>query len=75
MISADSNQKKIKFEGYKALLERKVNEETAKTTGYLLQLPYSSSLLQIEYNGEITEADFLALAKQIPIRQVTEIAE
>lgn len=74
MYSNDSNQKKIKVQGYKAMLERKVNEETGKVTGYSLMLTYSNALLQLEYFGEITEDDFMVMANQVPIPEITKIA-
>jgi hypothetical protein len=74
MSSADSNQKKIKVEGYKAMLERNINEESGDVTGYSVMIPYSNSLLQLNYTGKISEEDFLAMIKQIPVAKVTEIA-
>jgi hypothetical protein len=74
MTSSDSNQKKIKVEGFKAMLEKKV-DESANVTGYSLMLPYGKSLLQLNYNGATTEEAFLAMVKQIPVTKVTEIAK
>lgn len=73
MYSSDSNQKKIKVEGFKAMLEKKVDENNA-VTGYSLMLPYSNSLLQLNYTGETTEEAFLAMVNQIPVTKVTEVA-
>ena len=73
MYGSDSNQKKIKVEGFKAMLEKKVDENNA-VTGYSLMLPYSNSLLQLNYTGETTEDAFLAMVNQIPVTKVTEIA-
>ena len=74
MYSSDSNQKKIKVEGFKAMLEKKVDENNA-VTGYSLMLPYSNSLLQVNYTGETTEEAFLAMVNQIPVKKVMEIAK
>jgi len=73
MISSDSNQKKIKVEGFKAMLEKKVDENN-NITGFSLMLPYSNALLQLNYNGTTTEEAFLSMLKQIPVTKITEIA-
>jgi len=68
-ISSDSNQKKIKVEGYKAILEKKVGENAA-TTGYNIMLPLNNTLLQVNYEGSISEQDFLTILQQIPVSKV-----
>ena len=74
MTGSDSNQKKIKVEGYKAMLEKIVDENNA-VAGYSLMLPYSNALLQLNYNGSTTEEAFMAMIKQIPIAKVAEISQ
>ena len=74
MTSSDSNQKKIKVEGFKAMLEKKV-DESGTVTGFSLMLPYSNSLLQLNYTGATTEEAFMAMVKQIPVTRITEIAK
>jgi len=74
MTGSDSNQKKIKVEGYKAMLEKKVDENNT-VTGYSLMLPYSNALLQLNYNGSTTEEAFMAMVKQIPVTKITEISQ
>jgi hypothetical protein len=70
MASADSNQKKIKVEGNRAMLERNVDEESGKTSGYSLMIPSGNSMLQLNYTGEISEENFLSMVKQIPVANV-----
>ncbi len=74
MTGSDSNQKKIKVEGYKAMLEKIVDENNA-VAGYSLMLPYSNALLQLNYNGSTTEEAFMAMVKQIPVTKITEISQ
>jgi len=62
-------------EGYKAMLERKVDDESDETTGYSLQLPYSNSLLQLNIEGKITEEDFMAMVDKIPVAEIIQIAQ
>jgi hypothetical protein len=74
MMSGDSNQKKVKVEGYKAMLEKNV-DDNSKTTGYSLMLPYSSALIQLNYAGDITEEDFMKMVNQIPVAKIIGIAQ
>lgn len=74
MGGADSNQKKIKVEGYKAMLEKNI-DENSNVTGYSLMLPYSNTLLQLNYTGSTTEEAFMAMVNQIPVAKVTSIAQ
>jgi len=74
MTGSDSNQKKIKVEGYKAMLEKKVDDK-ANITGFSLMLPYSNALIQLNYSGTTTEEAFMAMVKQIPVVKITEIAK
>jgi hypothetical protein len=74
MLGSDSNQKKIKVEGYKAILEKKV-DDSKNTTGYSLMLPYSDALIQLEYTGSITEDGFMKMVNQIPMTKIIGIAQ
>jgi hypothetical protein len=75
MAGADSNQKKIKVEGYRAMLERNVDEESGKTSGYSLMIPSGNSMLQLNYTGEINESDFLSMVNQVPVDKVIKKAQ
>lgn len=74
MNTGDSNQKVIKVQGYKALLNRQVDENN-QTSGYQLQMPFNSSLLTFDYNANITEAVMLNLANSIPVEKIVKIAQ
>jgi hypothetical protein len=63
----DENQKQVKVQGYKSLLNRIVDSESGKTN-YELQIPMNNTLLTLKMDdtneGEITQvANTLALAK------------
>ena len=74
MNTGDSNQKVVKVHGYKSLLNRQTDENN-QTTGYQLQVPFSNSMLTLEYSGTITEAAMLNLANTIPMDQIVKIAQ
>ncbi|NBC84072.1 MAG: hypothetical protein GVY19_11945 [Bacteroidetes bacterium] len=74
VTSSDNNQKKIKVNGYKALLQRSVDDQN-KVTEYALQLPFSNALMNITYDGEISELEFMAIIDQIPVGEVINIAK
>ena len=72
--AGDSNQKKIKVEGYKAMLEKNI-DDNANITGYSLMLPYGNTMLQLNYSGSITEDEFMKMVNQVPIAKVIETAQ
>lgn len=74
MNTGDNNQKVVKVQGYKALLNRQVDENN-QTSGYQLQMPFNSSLLTFDYNANITEATMLNLANSIPVEKIVKIAQ
>lgn len=74
MNSGDSNQKVVKVQGYKSLLTREV-DENSQTSGYQLQTPFGSSLLTLDYNGAISEADLLKIANTLPLEKIIALAQ
>lgn len=74
MNSGDSNQKTVKVQGYKSLLSREVDENN-QTSGYQLQIPFASSLLTLDYDGNISEADMLKLGNSIPLEKIIKLAQ
>lgn len=69
----DENQKMIKVQGYKSILNKNVNSDTGKTN-YELQIPMNNTLLTLKMNdtneGEITAAaNTIALAKIVQMAQ------
>jgi hypothetical protein len=74
MNTGDSNQKVVKVHGYKSLLTREVDENN-QTSGYQLQTPFGNSLLTLQHNGTITEADMLKLANSLPLEKIIALAQ
>lgn len=70
-MSSDPNQKRIKVDGYKALLTK----EEGETGGYNLQLPFSSSLLTFECDGITTEEEMMQLVEALPVAEIVKVAE
>ena len=69
----DENQKQIKVQGYKSLLTKNVNSETAKTN-YELQIPMNNTLVTIKMD-ESNEADITAAANAIPLAKIAAVAQ
>lgn len=69
----DENQKQIKVQGYKSLLTKNVNSETAKTN-YELQIPMNNTLLTIRMDDS-NEAEITAAANAIPLAKIVAIAQ
>ena len=69
----DENQKQIKIQGYKSLLTRTVNSETAKTN-YELQIPMNNTLVTIRME-DTNEGEITAAANSIPLAKIVAIAQ
>lgn len=69
----DENQKQIKVQGYKALLTKTVNSETAKTN-YELQIPMNNTLVTLRMD-ETNEQEITAAANNIPLAKIVAIAQ
>jgi hypothetical protein len=69
----DENQKQVKVQGYKALLNRHVDAETAKTS-YELQVPMNNTLLTVK-GFDATESEVLAWANTIPLGKIAQLAQ
>lgn len=69
----DENQKQIKVQGYKSLLTKNVNSETAKTN-YELQIPMNNTLLTIRMDDS-NESEITAAANAIPLAKIVQLAQ
>lgn len=69
----DENQKQIKIQGYKALLTKSVNSETAKTN-YELQIPMNNTLVTLRMD-DTNEQEITAAANNIPLQKIVAIAQ
>lgn len=69
----DENQKVIKVQGYKSLLQKNVDSETNKTD-YELQIPFNNTLLTVKMD-DTTEAEITGIANAIQIPKIAQIAQ
>lgn len=74
MLGANANQKKITVEGYKALFEKRIDENN-QVQGYNLMVPVNNSLIQFEYSGTASENDFMNMVGQVPIKNILNLVQ
>ena len=70
-MTGDENQKRIKVEGYKALLTR--NSDSEGRVSYDLQMPFSGSLLTFQCAGIEDENEVIGMANRIPVDEIVAI--
>ncbi len=71
--SADGTQKVVKVQGYKSILNKRVDEETGKT-GYTLQVPMNNTLFTLEMD-DTNENEIQSLANSIPLNKIAQMAQ
>ena len=71
-MTSNENQKRIKMEGYKALLTR--NSDGDGLVSYDLQMPFSGSLLTFQCTGIEDEDEVIGMANRIPVDEIVAIA-
>ena len=69
-VASGGNQKVIKLQGYKALLQKNTDTETNKIT-YELQVPLNSSLLTLKAD-KATEDEIMKYAATLPVAQLAK---
>lgn len=69
----DENQKIVRVQGYKSILNKQANTETGKTN-YELQIPMNNTLLTLKMD-DTTEADITAAANTIQLAKIVAIAQ
>ncbi len=67
------DQKVVKVDGYKAVLQKNVNSETNQTD-YTLQVPLNSTLLTLSV-PDSNEAEVLKMANTIPVRDIAKLVQ
>ncbi|MDZ7608066.1 MAG: hypothetical protein U5K79_21375 [Cyclobacteriaceae bacterium] len=72
VTSGDSDQKRIKVDGYKALLTKNTRDDGVES--YSLQIPANATLITMECLG-YSEAQVTTMANQIPVTQVVKLAQ
>lgn len=69
----DPNQKQVKVQGYKAILQKNENTETGKMD-YELQVPCNNTLLTLKVDDS-NESEILNFANQIPLPKIAQMAQ
>lgn len=69
----DENQKQVKVQGYKSLLTKSVDSQTAKTN-YELQIPMNNTLVTLRID-DTNEQEITAAANAIPLAKIAAIAQ
>ncbi|MBN8653666.1 MAG: hypothetical protein J0L67_19705 [Cytophagales bacterium] len=69
----DENQKIIRVQGYKSILNKQVNTDTGKTN-YELQIPMNNTLLTLRMD-DTTESEITAAANAIQLAKIVQIAQ
>lgn len=72
-MATDPNQKRIKVDGYKALLTRE--ESTEGEVSYDMQLPFGSSLLTFECDGISSEDEVMSMINSIPVAEIIRVSQ
>lgn len=69
----DENQKIIRVQGYKSILNKQVNTDTGKTN-YELQIPMNNTLLTLRMD-DTTESEITTAANAIALAKIVQIAQ
>lgn len=69
----DENQKIIKVQGYKSILNKNVDTESGKTN-YELQIPMNNTLLTLKMD-DTSEGEITSAANAIPLAKIVQIAQ
>jgi len=69
----DENQKQIKVQGYKSMLNRNLNSETGKTN-YELQIPMNNTLVTLKID-DTNEAEITQAANALPLSKIATMAQ
>lgn len=69
----DENQKQIKVQGYKSLLNRTVDSDSGKTN-YELQIPMNNTLLTLKMD-DTSEAEITQAANALPLAKIAQMAQ
>lgn len=69
----DENQKVVKVQGYKSLLNKSVDSETGKIN-YELQIPMNNTLVTFKVN-DTNENEITTMANTIPLPKIAQMAQ
>jgi hypothetical protein len=69
----DENQKMVKIQGYKSILNKQVNSDTGKTN-YELQIPMNNTLVTVKMDDS-NEGEITAAANAVPLAKIVQMAQ
>jgi hypothetical protein len=69
----DENQKMVKIQGYKSILNKQVNSDTGKTN-YELQIPMNNTLVTVKMD-DTNEGEITAAANAVPLAKIVQMAQ
>lgn len=72
-MMTDENQKVVKVQGYKSILNKQVNSETGKTN-YELQIPMNNTLVTVRMDDS-NESEITGVANTIPLSKIVQMAQ
>jgi hypothetical protein len=73
MGAGDPNQKHVKIQGYKSMLNKTVNSETGKTS-YELQIPMNNTLVTLQVD-DTNEGEIMQAANSLPLSKIATMAQ
>lgn len=69
----DENQKIVRIQGYKSILNKNLNSDSGKTN-YELQIPMNNTLLTVRMD-DTTEEEITNVANSIPLSKIVQMAQ
>ncbi len=72
LVARMSGKKVIRIEGYKAIIEQVENSDPV---AFNVQIPFSQSLLTLEFEGFEDQDDIEKYSRQIPVKDIVKIAQ
>lgn len=72
MNAAGGDQKVVRVAGYKAVLNKRTDDNTL--TGYELQIPFNQSLMTYNCDGITNEQAMISLAEKVDIKGIIKLA-
>jgi len=72
-MAQNENQKTVKVQGYKSILNKQVDTETGKTN-YELQIPMNNTLLTLKM-ADSNESEIMAAANTIQLAKIVQLAQ
>lgn len=73
VIGRDLNQKRIRVDGYRGLLEK--SENAQGDVSWDMQIPFGNSLLTLNFQDIVEEDAVMDMANKIPIQQIARLIQ